>query len=259
MNNMKSIQDFDAYIYAGAEEQKLVIEVNTKSPLKDDEYKTLTDRLSRFVRAADNGMLCGKSFLPAVSSMKISNVQNVQNTNIKWNCLVRAIDPGAIRILWGLFTYYSHYIAPIQTLSVRALGSDVKPVISPVNIIRGEIEYPQPYRQPGFIVTREKPPRLDKYRRFQIEFDQKPMDNQIDYALDIVSDWDVLCMGGFPANGKEPYESGIAPGDIYMVDDFTLEHVINYFEGSEEAFNAIINLAGRFHNTICLVRQVKVW
>jgi len=174
-----------------------------------------------------------------------------------WHGRSSGLALSAFKALVGAVSYRAVFDVPIARVEVRqTLG--VGDVAVPAGVVLGPSNEVEPPLRIGFPVVREDIDRVDKNRRLQIEFAEPPAPADVDDVARSIEAWDLLCRGGFPEPGNAPWETGIVPGEVYMIDALTVEHPIDLFSASESAFNAILNYAATLDERGRRVRQVII-
>jgi len=232
---------------------ELRIQVAARGPLEAPGREWIERAISSFVTAASGGM-----FLPSGSIPVRQSAYRVAHTatDVIWEGRTRGATLAAYKTFIGVMCFGARYAVPVKQVAIVSVGGAGRPlsletVLAPSNEPRLPTSLPFP-------VVREEPERYDKNRKVHVEFAAPPHTDQFAAAAKAVAAWDTLCLGGFPPNDQAPEESGIAPGEIYLVDAYTLEHPIPLFEASEAAFNAIVNYAASLHGRGTAIRGVVI-
>jgi hypothetical protein len=236
-----------------------------------------TDKIfSYFATAANGGLFSGDRARPTESLLEV-HARDREAGRIRYRCQVRAIDPGGFQILLRLLSESSRRFEPLREVSLT--GTSPTTAGMPCQAV---LACPLPASAP----TLPFELRVGEYS-FQtrdpvirMEFQQPVQDEQFDRIKPLMDAWDnILLLGGYPvssevedeeletgkeAAGKEgetPKAKGESsemearsfpvPGEFYLAEPTVLEHILHAFEGPEEAYNAVINMAVRLHSTGC--------
>jgi len=238
-----------------------------------------TDKIfSYFATAANGGLFSGDRARPTESLLEVL-AREMEAGRIRYRCKVRAIDPGGFQILLRLLSEISRRFEPLREVSLTGTSPTTGGMT-----FQAVLACPLPASAP----TLPFELRVGDYS-FQtrdpvirMEFQQAVQDDQFDRIKVLMDAWDnILMLGGYPAglepDDEEPEsrdaasptaaetkaepEAGeffVMPGEFYLAEPTVLEHLLHGFEGPEEAYNAVINLAVKLHATGCPLVALEI-
>ena len=259
MINSKNPESFPIDFRVGSQlvEKKINIYLIFNSPLSVDNRNHLNYLLKCLNIAGNHGMFCMQNLHPARSSLQVVSTLDLSEREIVWQLALKEISQTIFKIVIGIIQYFSVYSSAVTKLSITSESASDESLLSLDTILSEENKY-LVCSTSGFNIEMEQPDRPDKNRIIQIEFVNELQEKYLDNILNSLYAWDTLCMGGFPPKGRKSIESGISPGEAYLVNAYTIEHIINLFEVSEDAFNAIINMSAFFHATYSPINKILI-
>jgi len=236
--------------------RRFTIRVTAREKFKAEEHRRIGEAIAAFGTACRAGMFRRETNEPF--GLEVASDSAISDTPVlSWHGQSTGLALSAFKALVGAVSYRAVHDVPIERVEVQqVLG--VGDVALPAAVVLGPSNEVEPPIRTGFSVVREEIDRVDKNRRLQIEFAEPPTPPDVDDVARSIEAWDLLCRGGFPEPDNAPWETGIVPGEVYLIDAFTVEHPIDLFSASESAFNAILNYAVTLDERGLRVRQVII-
>ncbi|HXK39451.1 MAG TPA: hypothetical protein VJ837_01325 [Candidatus Paceibacterota bacterium] len=200
---------------------------------------------SKFVSAAEAGMLSGDGAPPSESRFHIVSSDR-SGREARYRCTVRGIDLGGFRVLLNVAAEISRRVEPLEAVTIWGAaggqGSSVEEILHrrypgrakvvPFDLILSEF----------FFENREPLVRM--------EFRRQVSDEQFDQIKVMMDAWDyVLSFGGYLDPASREGDILPEPGEFYLAEPLVLEHLIYAYQGPEESFNAVINMAVKLHHS----------
>lgn len=218
------------------------------------ELKQTAGVFSRFATAAEAGMFAGDRVPPTRSLLQVLSHER-EADRIRYRCKIRGVDTGAFRILLNVLSESCRRLEPLNELQLAGAAPTARDA---------GLEAVLAHAYPG---RATKVPFNLHLREFffenrepviRIEFQQKLGDQQFDQIKNMIEAWDhILALGGYVTSTREA-DFFPEPGELYLAEPAALEHLVYAFEGPEETYNAIINMAVKIHSTICPVDSLEI-
>lgn len=215
-----------------------------------------TGRLvSCFATCAEAGMFSGERVHPTKSYLQVASGLSEAKQR-RWLLNVHGIDPGAFRILlWALAesSRREGLLEDVTLMGTRASANDLGPDSVLARPFPGRAEIvPFELDLKAFYFGSTEP-------LIRMEFQRQLEDNEFDQIKFFVDAWDeIVRFGGYSSSSTEVVYSTPEPGEFYLAEPTVLEHPIYAFQGPEEMFNPVINMAVKVHATICPLIALKI-
>jgi hypothetical protein len=167
-------------------------------------------------------------------------------------CVWRTTDlqPAAFRVLLEMLETIHRFSGPVE--SVRLLGRSTAPghLLDVRHIWHGG--FPSRVEQTPFPMMLKH--RLDESEEplVRLEFDRDVVDSEFQAVAQALLAWDTLVVrGGYfhQVGDWEPrdVDESLSDAQTYLAAPNTIEHLLYEFIGAAAAFDALINMAARFH------------
>jgi hypothetical protein len=208
-----------------------------------------------FLSAAQAGMFAGERIPPDQSHLQIVSRQ-YEGAGISYHCKAYGVDVGAFRILLNALAESCRRFEPLVEVSLTGIspsGNDT--------VLKALLGRPFPGR------VRNVPFEL-KLREFFFEnreplirmaFQRNLSDEEFDQIKPMMAAWDnILMLGGYLEPATRDAGFFPEPGELFLAEPTILEHLIYGFEGPEETFNAVINMAFKLHFSICPLVSLEI-
>jgi hypothetical protein len=152
-----------------------------------------------------------------------------------------ALDPGAFRILRGMFAYYHSLIVPLDHDEAYLEGDRQ-------NLLLTAAPYPpRPEHLPFQLIFSEPlgtaPPVL-----IRVEFHRALPPEDADSFLQPFATWNRLVCGGFPPDESPVGESGVGASETSFIGPTIVEHFVESHLADPRCFNLIVRMAVGWSN-----------
>jgi hypothetical protein len=222
----------------------------------DELQRARPDRLLLHIaNVANHGGLCGR--FPPRTSLIVIDESAPASSRLRRRLRIRGIDPGAWRVLLGVYLAASVRGFPLQRLELTSLNR-----LSAVELNAEDafaIPYPEEPEELPFPVERSIFGSSHKNRLIRICFVEPPDEEAVRELISALLSWDQLLWGGYPLEGQSPMQNATDAAEAYLVDPLTVEHPLPAFLGSDYAFDAVVCMAWWFHERGLRVARVQLW
>lgn len=197
-------------------------------PLEDDQTDELCMVLERFLDAMRLGMFPGT----------LENIQEItrgDDGKIDARVDVVDLDPGALRVLYGMLAYFSIMVAPLGTMMAWCEPVGTTPNLldtdSPLPSHRGELPFDATFTIGG---AGAAPPLV-----VEVVFGRALTDEERDRFDWEIQVWAGLLQGGYPEAGDLPGSSTIGPFTVRFDDPQTLRLSAEGFMAGDACFEPL--------------------
>jgi hypothetical protein len=241
-------------LFALPGKSEVTIEVTEKKPAaKSREF--IDESLSYFITAADAGMFPAAGNTPAQSEMAIVSKEDSKET-VKRHCQIRGVDPASYKILLGVLSQIHHKLAPL--VKVRLVSS---PSSGDRLSLETLLSSPFPARAKPIPFDLRLDEQLAENNEpvLRLEFQEELGDKGFETLKQRVAAWGNLVMlGGYRDSFSKMEHFPLVPGEFYLAGPRLAEHEISGFDGPVTVFDSLINMAIKFHGTVCPVKSLEI-
>jgi hypothetical protein len=210
------------------------------------------------VDAGEAGMLPDEGIPPQASAMELLSRKTIAEDRIQFVCRARNIHLSAYRMLLNMFAQLHQLSQPWRRVhmdyspeAAESIRLD-DPRIGQVNFLRRWS--PLPFK----LALEEFGSQVDMHT-VRIEFAKRLEPAHFDIVGAALENWALLIMFGAYRDTFEVMEDfSITPGEIYMVDPYTVEQTIRAFRAPDIVFEGVINFAVKLHFTLLSVANLEI-
>jgi hypothetical protein len=195
----------------------------------------IPDPVELFVGALNQQMFPRPGEAGCVSSARIlSSNADLSHSAQSWRLRIEDAHPACLRVLVNL-------LAARDLGAVEVRGSASAPQARRLDPT--SLPYPPARPKLPFVVEREESIRAFRDRFIQIEFAHPPTDQSVDSVSAVLGLWcDLMLLGGFPPEDRDPRESGVLPDGPIVLDETTVQMAFpDAFQADDAAFNCMLN------------------
>jgi hypothetical protein len=222
---------------------ELEIAFGAKDP---DALEQIERSFAQFTIAAATGMFAGDAAPPTESLFRVDR-QERRELEIRHRCTVRGIDRGAFRVLLNVAAEISRRGEPLETVTIWS-GTTVRED-SDLGEILGR-RYPGRAKRVPFELELREFFYENREPVIRMEFPRQPSDEEFERIKAMMEAWDHIVMfGGYLDFDDREGDILPEPGEFFLAEPMVIEHQIYAYQGPEESFNAVINMAVRLHES----------
>lgn len=203
---------------------------------------------AQFTTAAAAGMFAGDAVPPAESLFRVDG-QERRGLAITHRCTVRGIDRGAFRVLLNVVAEVSRRGGAIETVTIWGgtagrQDSDLGEIL--------DRRYPGRAKRVPFEMELSEFFYENREPLIRMELQRQPSDDEFERIKATMEAWDhILMFGGYLDLDDRDGDILPEPGEFVLAEPLVIEHLIYAYQGPPESFNAVINMAVRFHESGC--------
>jgi hypothetical protein len=251
-----SIPDVRLRVGSGSNNQQVELTLVLKDPPDQLGHDFWDAVLSHFATVVSFGGVCGVKNLPTASSFVLQGKETPAESTLRYRFEIRGIDPGAWRILLGLYLAASECSFPISRLEILSREKNPRDWLDVDRAFA--TAYPAHPHSLPFLLERSEEGEASEDRLIQVAFHNPPEESVFREFSSALLSWDEVLLGGYPQDGQSPAENATDATEVYLINSVTIEHPLPNFLGSESAFDAVICMALWFHLRRARVQSVTI-
>jgi hypothetical protein len=233
---------------------EVTIEVMEKKP-GGEPREFIDESLSYFITAADAGMFPAKRTAPVQAAMELLSREDSAEC-VRRHCRAQGLDPGAYRILLGVLTQIHYKLARLT--KVRMLSPP-----SPSDRVGLDFLLAAPFparaAQVPFELCMDEELAENSEPVVRLKFAEKLGDERFESLKPRVAAWaNLVTMGGYRDDLSQMISFPLVPGEFYMTSPTVAEFEVTGFDAPVMVFDSLINMAIKFHGTVCPVRSLEI-
>ena len=210
---------------------------------------------SHFIVAADAGMFAGNTVHPTDFFFQVEAHQQ-SGRETRYRCKVRGIDRGAFRILLNVAAEITRRGEALDTVAIW--GGTSGQTTSGLNEILAR-KYPGRANNIPFELTLSDFFFEDREPVIRMQFRRAPTDEEFERIRTMAEAWDrILMLGGYLDIAERDGDLLPEPGEFFLAEPLVIEHDLYAYQGPEESFNAVINMAVRLHTSGCQLSELEI-
>jgi len=238
-------------LYPTSDKIKLYVDLKGSDAEKHLEYAG--EMLSFFITAANAGMFCMPNQSPVNNYMKILSHHNVKG-ELNINYESQGIDLQSFRILLSCLSQTHYKLEPLEVVRISSSPQNERCLNSDTIMT---CPFPAKIANVPFQLSIREPEKGDAL--IQLRFNRTISEDDFEEINTTVTAWDNLAMLGGYSDAWEAIESfPFVPGDLYLLDLYTVEHTILRYDGPRDVFNAIVNMAVKFHSKFSSLVSLEI-
>jgi len=210
---------------------------------------------SYFSVAAEAGMFAGNVVHPAESLFRVQSKERAPRET-RYRCRVRGIDRGAFRILLNVAAEMTRRGELLDAVSISGGTQDRE--ASDLNQIMTR-QYPGRARVTPFELTLSDFFFENREPLIRMQFRRTLTDDEFEQVRAVMEAWDrILMLGGYLDLADRDGDLLPEPGEFFLVEPLVIEHLLYAYQGPEESFNAVINMAVKLHTSGCQLSELEI-
>jgi hypothetical protein len=221
----------------------------------DDTLQHVDTFFKYFSVAANAGMFAGSKVHPSDSFFGVVDRQRTDR-EVQYHCRIGGIDHGAFRILLNVAAEVARRGRRLDTVSIWSKSSE-----QPTNGLHEVLSSPYPGRVRitpfelllGELFFENREPLM------RMRFRRAVTDEEFEQIQVLVKAWDcILMLGGYLDAADRDGDLLPEPGEFFLAEPLVIEHLIYAYQGPEESFNALVNLAVRLDVSVCPLSAMEI-
>lgn len=210
---------------------------------------------AQFTTAAAAGVFAGDAAPTAESLFRVDR-QERRGLEITHQCTVRGVDRGAFRVLLNVAAEVSRRGGTIETVTIW--GGTAGRQDSDLTEILGR-RYPGRAKRVPFELELSEFFYENREPLIRMELQRQPSDEEFERIKAMMEAWDhILSFGGYLGLDERDEDMFPEPGEFFLAEPMVIEHLIYAYQGPPESFNAVINMAVRFHESGCRLSVLEI-
>ena len=208
---------------------------------------------------ADRGAYVTHAAAPQDAAFAVVNEQ-VGDFSITWECQARAIDWRIAQIVRNGLAMFTQVVHPVSHFSIVSGESAVRRTLPPLGGRSIAESYPGVSAALRIPVVKSTPHTSRGGRRVAIEFVDPLTDPALTRTIELLEMWGAASFGAYGSSEEEVWSGDAAIFDLTadVMDDWTVEAVIERFGAPEVAWFSLMNLCGRVHTDIAQVAKLII-
>jgi hypothetical protein len=236
------------------------VEVTLAGASEEGAVGELASTLRSVFAVADRGAYVTPMAAPQDAAFTVLKEQ-VGDGAITWECQAQATDWRIARIVRNVLAMFTQVVHPVSHFSiVSSASSAVRRVLPPLRSTPIAELYPGVSAALRIPVVKSTPHTFRGGRRVALEFVDPVTDSALERTIELLELWAAASFGAYAHSEEEVWSGDAAIVDLTadVMDDWTVEAVIERFGAPEVAWASLMNLSGRVDTHIAPVKKLVI-
>jgi hypothetical protein len=236
------------------------VEAELVAPAQERVLDELASVLRSVFAVADRGAYVARTAPPNEAAFQVMK-EDVGDFAIAWDGQARATDWRLAQIVRNVLVMFTQVHHPIARFSMISGDSGaVRRILPPLGARPVDEAYPGVSALLAVPVEKSQPQTFRGGRRVAIEFVDRLGDAALKETIRLLELWGTASFGAYASDEREAWTGDAAIVDLTadIMDDWTVEAVIERFGAPEVAWNSLMNLTARVHTDIAPVAKLVI-